>query len=174
MNPWILQLTIGILAVFFFPISADARQGSLERSQIARIDNAVAAEMERQNLVGVGIGVISDGNVAYCQGYGFAKREEKIEFTTKTVTNWASNSKPVVAVAALQLVEKGLLSLSESVRTYVPELPPAYQGITIRHLLCQPPFSPMNSTQFRSSRPFRQKQIPSSLAHWSSLRDLPG
>ena len=24
----------------------------------------------------------------------------------------------------------------------------------------QPPFSPMNSTQFRSSRPFRQKQIP--------------
>ena len=26
----------------------------------------------------------------------------------------------------------------------------------------QPPFSPMNSTQFRSSRPFRQKQIPSS------------
>ena len=30
----------------------------------------------------------------------------------------------------------------------------------------QPPFSPMNSTQFRSSRPFRQKQIPSS--HWRS------
>ena len=27
----------------------------------------------------------------------------------------------------------------------------------------KPPFSPMNSTQFRSSRPFRQKQIPSSL-----------
>ena len=28
--------------------------------------------------------------------------------------------------------------------------------------LIEPPFSPMNSTQFRSSRPFRQKQIPSS------------
>jgi hypothetical protein len=28
--------------------------------------------------------------------------------------------------------------------------------------ISQPPFSPMNSTQFRSSRPFRQKQIPSS------------
>ena len=27
----------------------------------------------------------------------------------------------------------------------------------------EPPFSPMKSTQFRSSRPFRQKQIPSSL-----------
>ena len=26
----------------------------------------------------------------------------------------------------------------------------------------EPPFSPMKSTQFRSSRPFRQKQIPSS------------
>ena len=26
----------------------------------------------------------------------------------------------------------------------------------------QPPFSPMNSSQFRSSRPFRQKQIPCS------------
>jgi hypothetical protein len=26
----------------------------------------------------------------------------------------------------------------------------------------QPPFSPMNSTQFRSSPPFCQKQIPSS------------
>ena len=29
----------------------------------------------------------------------------------------------------------------------------------------EPPFSPMKSTQFRSSRPFRQKQIPSSNQH---------
>ena len=133
MNSWVLKVTICILAVF---LPASAQPGKLDQDQITRIDDAVAVEIERQNLVGVGIGVISGGEIAYCKGYGFANRKEEIKFTTETVTNWASNSKPVVAVAALQLVEKGLLSLNEPVRTYLPELPLDYQDITIRHLLC--------------------------------------
>ena len=42
--------------------------------------------------------------------------------------------------------------------------------------LKQPPFSPINFTQFRSARPFRQKQIPSSHPRSASkcvLKDLP-
>jgi len=115
---------------------ASAQERKLEQAQIIRVDDAIMAEMKEQDLVGVGIGVINDGHLAYCQGYGFANREKEIKFTTGTVTNWASNSKPVIALAALQLVENNLLSLNESVRTYLPELPPTYQDITVRHLLC--------------------------------------
>lgn len=109
---------------------------SLSEVKRAKVDQAVRAEMEKQNLVGLAVGLIRDGQVAYVQGYGWADREKRIPFTTRTITNWASNSKPVVAVRCLQLVEQGQVRLDDSVRQYLPELPEHCDPITVRHLLC--------------------------------------
>ena len=82
------------------------------------------------------IAIIREGQVLHLRGYGHADREHAKPVTTKTVFNWASNSKPLAAVAAMQLVESGALKLDEDVRHYVPEFPDKGQTITIRHLLC--------------------------------------
>lgn len=100
------------------------------------IDRNVKAEMQRQDLVGVAIGVIQQGRIVYTQGYGMADRDSKIPFSTSTVTNWASNSKPVVAVRTMQLVESGRMKLSDSIRRFLPELPHHCDPVTIRHILC--------------------------------------
>jgi len=68
------------------------------------VDEAVGKELERQNLVGVSVGIISRKRVVYSNGYGFADIEAGIPFSEDTVANWESNSKPVMAVLAMQLV----------------------------------------------------------------------
>lgn len=138
---------LGLLAVAVLPwLSLSAREqggsdpasgaGGLTDEVAARVDDAVHGEMERQGLVGVSAGVLRDGGIAYLRGYGWADCEKKEPATVETVYNWASNSKPLCAVVAMQLVEKGLLDLDADVRRYVPEFPEKEKGvITMRHLL---------------------------------------
>lgn len=108
---------------------------TLAAAKMAAVDKAVKAEMEKQELVGVAVGVIQDGKVVYTRGYGFADAKKQTPVTATSVFNWASNSKPLAAVLAMQLVEKGQLDLDADVRKYVPEFPDKKVKITVRHLL---------------------------------------
>lgn len=99
------------------------------------VDEAVLAEIERQDLVGVAIGVIREGEVAYTAGYGLADRERRVPVTTETMFRWASISKPVTAIAAMQLVEAGRLDLEGDVRDLVTEFPDKGVPITTEQLL---------------------------------------
>lgn len=108
----------------------------LAPERAAALDEAVRSEMARQRLVGVAVGVIREGQIAYLQGYGQADRENQTPMTPATVVNWASNSKPMAAVLAMMLVEEGKLDLDADVRMYVPEFPDKGAMITPRLLLC--------------------------------------
>lgn len=109
---------------------------TLPPAEVAAIDGAVRAEMERQRLVGVAVGIIHESEIAYLQGYGLADREAKAPVTPRTIMNWASNSKPMAAVLAMKLVDANRLDLQADVRTYVPEFPDKAVKITARDLLC--------------------------------------
>ncbi|MEM9410037.1 MAG: serine hydrolase domain-containing protein [Planctomycetota bacterium] len=100
------------------------------------IDETVMGEMERQKIVGVAVGMISNNRVVYSQGYGFADLESKVPFTSDTVINWASNSKPLMAVLAMQLVQRKKLDLDKTINDYLPDLPGHLHSISTRHLLC--------------------------------------
>lgn len=129
---------LGCIALILFSslVVAQTPEPKVSAALIAKIDAAVQKEMEKQGLVGVAVGVLQQGEIVYLQGYGLADREKKIPVTTKSVFNWASNSKPLCAVAAMQLVEKGKLDLDVDVRQYVPEFPKKEQVFTMRQLLC--------------------------------------
>lgn len=114
---------------------AQATAESLTREQAAAVDAAVEAERLDQEVVGLAIGILRDGRIAYLQGYGLADREAGTPVTTETVFNLASNSKPLAAVAAMQLVDAGLLDLDADFRDYLPEYPDPGAVITTRHLL---------------------------------------
>jgi serine beta-lactamase-like protein LACTB, mitochondrial len=101
-----------------------------------RLDAAIKAEITRQEIVGLAVVAIDEGKIAWSKGYGFADREKGVPVDPAvTQFRWASISKPVTAVAALQLAEKGLLDLDADVRTYVPEFPDKGVKITARDLL---------------------------------------
>lgn len=70
------------------------------------IDKIVEDEMIRQELPGIVVGVYKKGVINYTKGYGFLDMNRKVPITDNTVLNWASISKTLTAVAALQLNEK--------------------------------------------------------------------
>jgi serine beta-lactamase-like protein LACTB, mitochondrial len=99
-------------------------------------DAAAAAEIAKQELVGTAVVVIDGGAAAWAKGYGHADREAATPVDPATTQfRWASVSKPVTAIAALQLVETGQLDLDADVRRYVPEFPEHTEPITARQLL---------------------------------------
>ena len=100
------------------------------------VDHAMRDEMAGQELVGLAVGIIQDGQIAYLKGYGMADREQRVPVTRQTMFRWASISKSLTAVAAMQLWERGKLNLDRDVRRYVPEFPDKGTPIRVRHLLC--------------------------------------
>ena len=100
------------------------------------VDAAVTSELQKQQIVGASIGIIQDSRIVYTQGYGWSDLKKKIPVTDETIFNWASNSKPLISIAALQLVQHGQLKLDEPIVSYCPQLPTQLQQITPRQLLC--------------------------------------
>ncbi|MEP3481747.1 MAG: serine hydrolase domain-containing protein [Fuerstiella sp.] len=123
-------IAASLLACVPTPVAAQA-----VASPYQVIDDAVAAEMKRQQIVGAAVGIISDSKLVYAQGYGFANVGNQTEVSSDTIFNWASNSKPLMAIAAMQLVQKRQLNLDQPIVSYIPSLPDQMKQITTRQLL---------------------------------------
>jgi CubicO group peptidase (beta-lactamase class C family) len=115
---------------------ASSPANALDADETAAVDEAVREELVRQEIVGAAVGLLHEGRIVYLKGYGLADRRRETPVDLATVFNWASNSKPLLAVAAMQLVEQGDLDLDADIRHYVPEFPAHETPITMRHLLC--------------------------------------
>ena len=62
-------------------------------------------------IPGLAMVVLRDTAVLLARGFGFADVEHRVPVTPDTPFNIASVSKPISAVVALRLVERGLLDL---------------------------------------------------------------
>ena len=84
----------------------------------------VLAYMQRQmaagSVPGGSIAVVVDGKLAFQAGVGVERSGELTPVSSTTLFRAASLSKPVLAVAALRLVETGALDLSQPITTYMP------------------------------------------------------
>jgi len=128
--------SLAVLALVWIFAGCSSIHNRLDAGLARQVDEALATGMVRQELVGVAVGVLVDNQVVYLKGYGLEDRENKIPVTRKTLFRWASISKPLTAIAALQLEEKGQLDLQADVRKYVLEFPEKNATITSRDLLC--------------------------------------
>ncbi len=75
--------------------------------------------MEYYDVPGVSIAVVRNGQMAWAKGYGIANEENGEKVHPETLFQAGSISKPLAALAALQLLEKGKVSLSEDVNRYL-------------------------------------------------------
>lgn len=133
MNTYMRRIAV---LIFWLPLVVHAQDSQLPSAETAAVDKVATAEMDKQKAIGLSVGVIKDGKITYLKAYGLADREKQTPVTTQTVFNWASNSKPLAAILAMQLVEAKALDLDADVRTYVPEFPDKGAVITTRQLLC--------------------------------------
>lgn len=78
--------------------------------------------------------VAKDGVKIYSGGYGYADVENQLSNTENTIFPSASISKMFVAMGIMMLVEEGLLSVDDTIDTYVPEIKVGSQ-VTVRQCL---------------------------------------
>ncbi|UCE50050.1 MAG: beta-lactamase family protein [Phycisphaerales bacterium] len=106
---------------------------------VADLESYVPEYMREQDIPGVGIALVWDGDVVWTEGFGIANVLTRQPITPETLFEVASNSKVVTAYIALRLVDQGLLSLDEPLNAYLPEpwlRPSEYRdAITLRHVL---------------------------------------
>ena len=101
----------------------------------------LADRMKHHHVPGVSLVVMDQGEVQWARTYGDKKAGENGPVTADTIFQAASISKPVMAAAAMRLVQDGLLDLDEDVNLklkswQVPENEfTATEKVTLRRLL---------------------------------------
>lgn len=106
------------------------------------IDAVILRELSNEGIPGLSLAVIDKGKIVKARGYGFTTKAKTKPVTVNTLFQAASISKPVAAIGALQLVEKGSLSLDENINNYLKswKVPDGdltkRKPVTLRLLLC--------------------------------------
>ena len=109
--------------------------GSAQSFDAARVDSIVNAEMLRQKVPGVAVGIVRGNQTLLAKGYGLANVEHGVPVTTETIFQSGSVGKQFTSAGIMLLVEDGKLSLSDPITKFFPDAPATWKDITVRHLL---------------------------------------
>lgn len=121
------RLALVGLAAFTFSVPAMAQDAG-------RMAQVVQSSTDAEEFTG-SVLVARDGEVLLDRGYGFANREWSIPNDGETRFRLGSVTKQFTAVSILILHERGLIDLDAPVKTWLPDAPAAWDGVTVRHLL---------------------------------------
>ena len=97
---------------------------TFENKLIQEYEELIAKKMESDKIVGVSAALIINDSLIWEKGFGFADLDNQIPMTKNTVVNIGSITKPVTAMCAMQLKEKGLLDINKPVTKYLPQFNP--------------------------------------------------
>jgi len=107
------------------------------------IDGVITEQMIANEIPGVTISVVKDGELIFSKGYGYADLGSMIPVSPdSTLFRIGSVSKLFVWTSVMQMVEKGELDLNENVNSYLEEfqIPETFvEPITLAHLLTHTP-----------------------------------
>ena len=106
-------------------------------------DNLIPGLLKEWDIPGAGVAVTVDERLVLARGYGLADIPSGRWVEPDTRFRIASLSKPITAVAVMQLIAEGTIRLDDSAFGFLPDLEPApgdarnpdLEQVTIRHLL---------------------------------------
>ncbi|WP_197442149.1 serine hydrolase [Thalassoglobus polymorphus] len=116
------------------------------QTETASYDQHIREFMKTHHVPGLAVAVTNNGQLMHARGYGYADIAAKEKVQPTSLFRIASLSKPITAVAILQLVEQGKLSLDdkvfevldqyeEHIESAEDKFDSRQRDITIRHLL---------------------------------------
>jgi serine beta-lactamase-like protein LACTB len=152
---------IALLLFLSAPLVAEVQSSGLPSEKIREIERLISMEMSRQSIPGMSIAIAGPQNTYWSNGYGMADLENFVPAKASTVYRLASISKPITAVAAMQLVEKGRLDLDAPVQKYVAGFPNKQWPVTTRQLLAH----------LSGVRHYKDDAEPYSTKHYPSIAE---
>jgi CubicO group peptidase (beta-lactamase class C family) len=99
---------------------ADPQSVGVDPARLTQITALLQQHVDDGLIAGAVAGVARHGNVVYLESIGWQDAEQQQSMQDGSIFQIRSMSKPVTAVAALQLIEQGRLSLDDPVSRYLP------------------------------------------------------
>ncbi|HEX3355431.1 MAG TPA: serine hydrolase domain-containing protein [Tepidisphaeraceae bacterium] len=128
-----------LIALFCLLLVGCAESLPFEAASLRKPGDALDAAMQQwmtvQHSPGLAMAIVKDGQLASVRAYGLADVKTRKPVEPDTAFWLASVSKTIIATAIMMLVEEGKLRLDDPVISYLDEKPPAWKGMTLRHLL---------------------------------------
>ena len=131
---FVRTLAVCLLTVWLVSAGA-AQQAALPADVRARIEDTVTKFMAATKAPGVATSVVLNGQEVWSEGFGMADLENNVPVTPQTLFRLASVSKPITAVAAMELWERHQLDLDAPVQKYCPAFPQKEFPISTRQVL---------------------------------------
>ncbi len=138
-----------LLAILFFltplnVLAAETLKGKtetekLDKATLNRLEDHIDKYMKSGKIPGLSVVVVKDDRDIYKNSFGYSDLKRKEKVTENTLFELGSNSKAFTALGILQLQEKGLIKLEDSINKYIPWLKLKYKGeavdITVEQFL---------------------------------------
>ncbi len=99
------------------------------------VDRFAKDQMAKLQIPGMVFGVVRDGKLIRKSCYGLSDVELHVKIRSDDRFELGSITKQFTAAATFMLVDDGKLALSDTVSRFIPEAPPAWQGVTVYQLL---------------------------------------
>lgn len=138
----------------------------VDEVSVKRIDSTLSSYANSGNISGVSALVFEKGKEVYSNAFGYADREAKAPMNRNTIAIIYSMTKPITGTALMQLYEKGLFKLDDTLSNYLPELKnmQVYTGIDADgNILTEP-----------SNRPISIRDLTRHTAGFLNNGDVPG
>jgi len=128
--------SFAFLSLVLFLRTNSYGQRKEEKRLAATLDNLIP---KRLTAIAPGCVVLitKKGNIIYKKAFGVSNLELNIPMEPDMIFRIGSITKQFTAIAVLQLVEQGKISLQDSIQKYVPDYPHKRYTITIENLLTQ-------------------------------------
>ncbi len=88
--------------------------------RLALVDSMLQQHVHDGRVSGLVVGVSRHGQLVFLKSYGWQDIENKSPMQEDSIFQIRSMSKPITAVAVLQLIDQGKLKLSDPVADYIP------------------------------------------------------
>jgi CubicO group peptidase (beta-lactamase class C family) len=108
---------------------AKPEEVGMSSERLALIGKAVNAEIERERLPGAVLAIARRDKLIYFETFGYLDKTAGKAMLPDAIFNIASMTKPMTAVAALQLYERGKLLMEEPLSKYFPKFANAQVAI---------------------------------------------
>lgn len=129
------NLQFFLLILLFTGIGVSARNPEYQIQTLNREYDRLLSEHYKDDQPGVAALVAIGGQVVYRNAFGMANLDLDVPMRPEMVFRIGSVTKQFTAVAILQLMEQGKLSLEDEITRFIPDYPAQGHKITIHHLL---------------------------------------
>jgi CubicO group peptidase (beta-lactamase class C family) len=106
-----------------FNYKVNSTKEGVSKEKLARVDSLLQSFIDQKKLSSVVGFVAKGGNVVYKKAFGWKDVENKVPATTEDYYIIFSQTKAIVTVAFMTLVEKGLVKIDDPVSKYFPQIP---------------------------------------------------